>query len=114
MRDGLTATAMAMGCFAQACRAMQEMREAAPVREQLDRSIRRLEAMRRDLESRSRAQGQDALFVGLLVGEAGLQSLAGAMATMRGAYQDLHPRPMPKPGWFIEVDGDGESADITS
>lgn len=102
---------MAIGNYEQAIRGMVMLPEAKPIARQLELAVRRLEAMRRDLDSRARsAANQDALFVGLHVAESGLTSLTDAVSLMRETYSGLSPVPEPKRGWFTEdpeVEGPG-------
>lgn len=92
---------MAIADFERACEHLKAMGTGAEG-QQLGRSVRRLEAIRADLETRIRHGTQDALFVGLNVAQAGLSSVTDALGEMREAYSMMQPHDEPPRGTYRE------------
>lgn len=109
MHDGLRVTSVAIETYASACRSMAAMPDAGPIHEQLESSIRRLDAMKDDLDRRLRSDNSDVLFIALMVAQAGLSSLADSVGEMRQAVAGLQPREEPHQGWFVD-DAPGAAA----
>lgn len=106
LRSGVGAAKDAVAGFAHAC---AELRKDAPpdLRARLDLSVRRLTALQRDLDERTRHGSADALFVTLAVTQAALSGLSESMAEMRHAVKGLVPFDEPVPGWFIDEEDSG-------
>jgi hypothetical protein len=103
LQAAIDAAGTAIGGLVAACTDLQ--RGTTPsVQRHLDGSIRRLNALQRDLQERSRHRSADALFVTLTVAQAALTGLAESMAETRHAVKHLIPFDEPTPGWFIDED----------
>lgn len=110
MHEGLRATSVAIESYASACRSMAAMSERGPLQDQLKSSIRRLDAMRSDIERRLRSDNSDVLFIALLVAQAGFSSLVDSIGEMRQIIAAVQPRGEPQPGWFIDGAPDAAAA----
>lgn len=91
IRDGLASTAHAIRFFRRTVLALDHLPTAKPVAASLELTAHRLDAMWHDVETRMTHDGQDALFIGLNVIEAGLASLADSVRQVRQACQGTQP-----------------------
>jgi hypothetical protein len=107
IHDSLMAASLSIGRAASACHSLRAMPEAKAIHPQLDLSIARLAAMRRDLDHRLQAgDSQDNLFIALQVIQAGLSSVTDALGEMLQDYAAVQPRVELQQGWFTPEDAE--------
>ncbi len=100
IRDGLASTAHAIRFFRRAILALGHLQGAKPIAANLELTAHRLDAMWHHVETRMTHDGQDALFIGLNVLDAGLASLADGVRKVRQACGETQPPQAREQGWF--------------